>query len=493
MNSSQFSVKPVKGGIYIAPQKQQILQRQIETIELPKQLFFALTDPRGQSRELIIENGSEVLKGQPIAISTNGQSVAIHASSSGILRYSETDHSQYLVIETDGKNLAANYSPVLNPFQTPPRQLIDHIEQAAVTGMGGAGFPAHLKLLAALEKPPKTLILNAVECDPYTACDSALLMEQLDCVLKGANLIMHICAATRCMIAIEDHQIELRQRLQQAITDRADHGFKVVVVPTKYPSGSEQQLVEHLTGNSISSKQTALDVSIICYNIATVVAIKHAITTGEPVLQRIVTISGPGITQPKNLLVAIGTPINTLLNACGVSTKNTTPVIGGVMMGQTTKSAHAAIQKETYSVWIPEKTTVTPQPQPCIRCTECAYVCPSDLQPQTLFRLAEARLWNQLEQNNTLTNCIECGACDLVCPSHIALTQTFIQAKQHIQTIKQSRHQAQHAQQRYLARQERLERLAKQKQLTTRKRKKPGDVNDIINRIKNKVENNNQS
>ncbi len=162
-------------------------------------------------------------------------------------------------------------------------------------------------------------------------------------------------------------------------------------------------------------------------------------------------------------------------------------------MGHTTKSAHAAIQKETYSVWIPALTTATPQPQPCIRCAECAYVCPSNLQPQTLFRLAETQHWNQLEQDKTLTNCIECGACDLVCPSHIPLTQTFIQAKQHIQTIQQSRHQAQHAQQRYLARQERLEKLAEQKQQTTRKRKKPGDVNDIINRIKNKLENNNHS
>jgi electron transport complex protein RnfC len=493
MNNSQLSVKPVKGGIYITPQKQHILQRQIETIKLPKQLFLALTDPRGQRRELIVENGKQVLKGQSIAISTNGQSVAIHASSSGILKYSETDHAQHLVIETDGKDLAAKYSPVLNPFQIPPRQLIDHIEQAAVTGMGGAGFPAHLKLLAALEKPPKILILNAVECDPYTACDSALLIEQLDCVLNGAKLIMHICAATRCMIAIEDHQIELRQRLQQAITERVDHRFEVVVVPTKYPSGSEQQLVEHLTGNGINSEQTALDVNVICFNIATVVAINHAITTGEPVLQRIVTISGPGIAQPKNLLVAIGTPINTLLNACGVLTENKEPVIGGVMMGQTAQSVHAAIQKETYSVWIPEITTTTPQPQPCIRCAECAYVCPSHLQPQTLFRLAEAHHWNQLEQDKTLTNCIECGACDLVCPSHIPLTQTFIQAKQHIQAIQQSRHQAQHAQQRYLARQERLEKLAEQKQQTTRKRKKPGDVKDIINRIKNKVENNNQS
>ncbi len=493
MNNRQPSIKPVKGGIYITPQKQQILQYQIETIELPKQLFFALSDPRGQRRELIVENGSEVLKGQSIAISTNGQSVAIHASSSGVLRYSETDHFQHLIIETDGTDLAVEYAPVVNPLQTTPNQLIDHIEQAAVTGMGGAGFPAHLKLLAALEKPPKTLILNAVECDPYTACDSALLIEQLDCVLNGTKLIMHICAATRCMIAIEDHQIELRQRLQQAISDQADHGFEVVAIPTKYPSGSEQQLVQYLTGNRISSEQTALDVGVICFNIATVVAIDRAITTGEPVLQRIVTISGPGIAQPKNLLVTIGTPINTLLNACGVSTENRAPVIGGVMMGQTARSAHAAIQKETYSVWIPERTTLTPQPQPCIRCTECAYVCPSDLQPQTLFRLAEARLWNQLEQDKTLTNCIECGACDLVCPSHIALTQTFIQAKQHIQTIQQSRHQAQHAQQRYQARQERLKKLAEQKQKTSRKRKKPGDVNDIINRIKNKIENNNHS
>jgi electron transport complex protein RnfC len=493
MPSSQLSIKPVKGGVYIPPQKQQILQRRIQTLKTQQHLFFPLTDQRGQRREPIVDHNSMVLKGQQIAVSSNRQSVPIHASSSGILKYSETDNPQQLIIETDGKHLAMNYFPINNPLQTSPKKLIEHIEQAGVTGMGGAGFPAHLKLQAALQRPPTTLIINAVECDPYTACDSALLMENLDWVFDGALIIMHLSAATRCIIAIEDHQTELLKQLQRRIADQSDTGFEVIAVPTRYPSGSEQQLVERLIGQTINSEQTALNVGVICFNIATVVAIYRAISLGEPVMQRIVTVSGPGIPQPTNILAAIGTPINKLIEACGVFNKNIAPIIGGVMMGQATSSLEAPILKETYSLWIPAQKTDSAQPQPCIRCGDCAYVCPSHLQPQSLYRLAEAQHWNQLQQDETLPNCIECGACDLVCPSHIPLTQTFIQAKQHINAIKQSQHKAQHAKQRYLARQERLEKLATLKQQNINKRKKPGDVHDIINRIKNKVDNNTDS
>ncbi|HFD11094.1 MAG TPA: electron transport complex subunit RsxC [Crenotrichaceae bacterium] len=490
MMKDQYTIKPMKGGVYITPQKQQILRHSIKKIPLPKQLFFPLMSKRGQQRKPIVEHGSTVLKGQKIAVPLNAQTVPIHASSSGILLYPNERHPQNLCIQTDDKKQTTKFLTLPNPMRATPLELINRIEQAGVSGMGGAGFPTHLKLRKALQKQPDTLILNAVECDPYTACDSALLREKLDSVLNGAILVIHMCSLTRCIIAIEDHQTELQQQLQQAIVNRPDHLFEIITVPTKYPSGSEQQLVSLLTGKTIDSEQTALDAGVICFNIATVATIDHVITTGEPAMQRIVTISGPGIRLPGNYSVAIGTPVRHLLNHCNITDDKIIPIIGGIMMGQPARFMYCSIQKETYSVWIPENVTPTAIPQPCIHCSECAYVCPRELQPQTLFRLTKAQHWNQLEQDNYLSECIECGACDLVCPSHIQLTQTFVQAKQRIHAIKQSRHKALHAKQRYLARQNRLAKHAKLKQQGTRKLKKPENVNNLINRIKNQVEKN---
>lgn len=487
MNKLNCVIKPVKGGIYIAPQKKQVLQRGIARVHNPKQLIYPLADKRGHLRRPVVEDGSVVLKGQPLAVSIDAQSVPIHASCSGVLRYSDEYDPLSLLVETNDNDRAVDFLPVPEAFYDAPDKLIKHIEQAGITGMGGAGFPAHLKLMAAIKQQPEILIVNAVECDPYTTCDSVLLKERFNQVLDGVALIKHVCAAKRCVIALEDHQTELFDQLAEAISNRSSCTFEVITVPSKYPSGSEQQLVQFITGQSIGFSQTALDAGVLCFNVSTVVAIDRAISTGEPVLDRIVSIDGPAVPRSGNYQLPIGMPLNEIFKACGVSTLNTTVISGGVMMGHVVDPAKAVIQKETYSLWITEALSTQPQ-QPCIRCAECAYVCPSGLQPQSLFRLAEAKRWNVLDEDSTVFNCIECGACDLVCPSHIPLTQVFVQAKQQLDAIKQSQAQAQHAQKRYLARQERLKKQAELKRQVIRKRKQPADVNAFIERIKNKVE-----
>ena len=220
-------------------------------------------------------------------------------------------------------------------------------------------------------------------------------------------------------------------------------------------------------------------------------AIYQAITTGKPLIERLVSVSGLAKTQVKNILVAIGTPIEYVLSHCEIKNQNITSIQGGMMMGHAVDPSTTPIVKETYSIWITKTSNTTPQIQPCIRCGECAYVCPTQLQPQSLFQLTETQNWKHLERDNSLSNCIECRACDLVCPSHIPLSHIFVQAKQQLSIIKQSQVKAQHAQNRYHARQKRLARIAAQKRQSIRKHKKPTDVNDMITRIKRKVENNN--
>ena len=185
-----------------------------------------------------------MLKGQQIAASVDAQSVPIHASAAGTLHYSEQPDPRLLMIETDHQNRAMNGSLLIEPEQQTPEQLIRCIGDAGITGMGGAGFPAHLKLTVALQKQPDTLIINAVECDPGAVCDSALFMEQLDQVLSGATLVISICAVKHCIIAIEADQTELFNRLSDAVSSRARAHFELIAIPAKYPSGSEQQLVQ---------------------------------------------------------------------------------------------------------------------------------------------------------------------------------------------------------------------------------------------------------
>lgn len=488
MKQLQPEYRKIRGGIVFVTKPQ---PHSIRTAHTPKQLFYPLTDQRGQKRLLIVEDGSHVVAGQLIAESTNSLSVPVHAACSGIVSYSQPENPESVLITTDSEQQAIIPNPLHGPLQQSPKDLIKCIEQAGISGMGGAGYPAHLKLLAALEHTPQTLILNAVECDPATTCDSTLLAEFSEDILTGAELIMHICNCSNCIIAIEDQQISLLNHLNTVLSRKAGQHIRVKTVPSRYPSGSEQQLVESFTGHALQANQTALHAGVICFNIATMLAIHGAIYLGLPLLQRLVTISGPAIQQPLNIFALIGTPLNELLRSCGILAKQVTILQGGLMMGQSVPLETSVVLKETYSLWVAPEQSASNQAQPCIRCGDCAVVCPVSLQPQALFQLAHSQQWNRPELDTELTSCLECRACDLVCPSHIPLTDSFIQAKQKVQDLKQSKAKAQHARQRFEARQKRLAKAAHNRQHKDRKRKQISDVNAMLERIKNKVENNN--
>ncbi|MCH9697298.1 MAG: electron transport complex subunit RsxC [Gammaproteobacteria bacterium] len=488
MKQSQPAYRKVQGGIVFTAKQQ---PQPIRKIHTPKQLIYPLTDQRGQQRSLIVEDGSHVAAGQPIAESTNRLSVPVHAACSGIISYAQPQNPDSVLITTDREQHVTTPIPLDTPLQHSPQDLIKRIEQAGVSGMGGAGYPAHLKLLAALELSPHTLILNAVECDPATTCDSTLLAEYSEDILTVAKLIMHICNCSHCMIAIEDQQTALLNHLNKVLSETATQHIRVVTVASRYPSGSEQQLVESLTDQTLRANQTALHAGAICFNIATALAIHRAIYLGLPLLQRLVTVSGPAIKQPVNIFAPIGTPLSELLSACGLLTEHVTVLQGGLMMGQAVPYETSVVLKETYSLWIAPEQHTSNEAQPCIRCGDCAVVCPVNLQPQSLYQLAQAHLWNRPELDIDLATCLECRACDLVCPSHIPLTDHFIHAKLKVQELKQSRAKALHARQRYEARQERLAKAAHKRQSKDRKRKQISDVNAMLERIKNKVDNNN--
>ena len=341
-------------------------------------------------------------------------------------------------------------------------EIQQRIQGAGIVGLGGAGFPSHIKLNAE-EHPVDTLILNAAECEPYISCDDMLMREHADKIINGLRIMRHALNAKDCLIGIEDNKIEAYAALQSAMRD--SDNIQLVRVPTRYPAGGERQLIYSLTGKQPPSQGRPLDIGIVCHNVGTAAAIDDAITRGIPLTSRIVTITGSGIPQPRNMQVRLGTPIQFLLNHCHSLEENIgTILIGGPMMGFKLEDSRSPITKTCNCVLaIHQRDVIKPAtPLPCIRCGECTDVCPVNLLPQQLYWHARAQEFDAI-QDYSLFDCIECGCCDVVCPSRIPLVQYFRFAKTTIWQQERDKEKSDKARIRHELRLKRLEREKREK------------------------------
>jgi electron transport complex protein RnfC len=409
----------------------------ITTLPRPSRLCIPLTQHAGPPARFVARIGTTVSRGDLIGAPEQQGSVAVHASHSGrivglqrraVLLGSGLLDADCVIIDTDGFDAPANRIGTRHwPDDTAGR--LSAIAAAGIAGLGGAAFPTHLKLGAQPRYP--TLILNGAECEPYISCDDMLMRAHPDSVIAGAVIMLDLTQTSQCLIAIEHDKPLALEAMLRAAKARADPRIVIVSLPTLYPAGGERQLVESLLAKEVPSGCYPTDIGVLCQNVGTAHALTRFVTSGEPLISRIVTVTGLGLRVPQNVEVPIGAPISALLDHCGgLSDPQSRLIVGGNMMGRPLPDADYPVTKATNCVLVlpPNATAKSKPEQPCIRCGDCAGACPSRLLPQELLRAARSGRLGALATLG-LEDCIECGCCDVVCPSHIPLTAAFVAAK----------------------------------------------------------------
>ena len=454
------------GGVHPAENKAISNQVELQHAGVPQQLILPLKQHIGSRGDIIIAIGDKVLKGQPLTQGDIAMCVPVHAPTSGTVTAIEQltiAHPSGLtdlciVIDSDGNDQWCEQSPVADYTSEESADLIEKIRLSGIAGLGGAGFPTSRKLQGGLGKVD-ILIINAAECEPYITADDRLMQDYAAEVIDGIRILRHIVKPKLTIIGIEDNKPEAITALEKHITN--DDHIIIRVIPTKYPSGSSKQLVKVLTGREVPSQARSTSVGVIVQNVGTVFAVKRAIIDGEPLIERVVTLTGEAFQQRGNVFARLGTPISYLLDNYSYQPDKKYPrvIIGGSLMGFTLPHANVPITKVTNCILAPKRKELPlhTHEMACIRCTACAEACPASLLPQQLQWYAKDQDYAKCEEYN-LFDCIECGACAYVCPSEIPLVQYYRQAKSEITARKQDEANAERARLRFEAKNARMER-----------------------------------
>lgn len=468
----------IPGGIHPAEHKSESNGTAIESVPLPSQLWLPLGMHIGAHANPVVKIGDTVCKGQQIAKAQGGVSANIHAPTSGriiaIEEHSFAHESGYkqlaIAIEVDGLDAWRNREGWADWQNRKAEDILDRIREGGITGMGGAGFPTDIKYRNK-HAPIHTLLINAAECEPYITADDRLLREYSEEVLQGAQICKFLLGADNVLVGIEDNKPEAIAALEAA-AQTLQMDLSLAVVPTKYPSGGEKQLIQLTMGVEVPNGGLPSDVGVVCQNVGTLRQVYRTVVHDEPLISRVTTVTGQAIDRPGNYEVLIGTSMETLLNHAGAHLKKADRVImGGPMMGFAVPDIMAPIIKTTNCLLAPTKKELPPPiaDNPCIRCGMCEQACPVNLLPQQLFFAAKNRQLESAELHS-LPDCIECGACAYVCPSRIPLVQYFRYAKGELRQEERDHVESERARQRFENRQARLEREKLEKELRRKAR-----------------------
>ncbi len=497
MSAPTFDLGSLHGGLRLTRHKSQSTAEAIRHMPVPAQLVLPITQHVGRAADPIVGIGEKVLKGQRVADIDGGLGAPVHASSSGKVVAIEPwpvsrrngDAAPCIVIETDGEDRPQDPLERLPSYgEMAPDTLRARILQGGIVGLGGAVFPTAQKMVQATASELECLILNGVECEPYISCDDMLMREYAREVLVGAQILLHALEIDRCIVAVESDKPEAIQRLGEALGELEDERIVIKLVPTIYPSGGEDQLVQLVTNREVPSGGLPSDVGCLVQNVGTAAAVCDWIAYGEPLISRITTVNGDGVNTPVNVEVRIGTIVADVIEFAGGYKDGVNElIIGGPMCGRSVTTDRVPLVKATNCVLAMCSPPAIGPELPCIRCGDCAAVCPIQLQPQSLLWHARADNEKQLRIHG-LTDCIECGCCDLVCPSHIRLTSAFRGAKARIRELADEKARAERARRRFEARNQRLalEQREREQQLAEQKKRAqragPADIDAILKR-----------
>jgi electron transport complex protein RnfC len=447
---------------------------------LPKKLLLGLGQRDGLTMKPMVAVGDKVKKYQLIAVPASDLGIPLYAPSSGVISDIEamltpdesTNTVPRIIIDTDGEDSPCPPSAALDLDTATPQMLITALKTLAIGGLGGAGYPAELKLRSAYESGINTLIINGAECEPFISCDEALLRERAASVVAGSLILQAATRAPACIIAIESHKTEAIEAVRQAVSGTA---IKLAIVATKYPAGSEKQLIQSLINKQVPTGGKPIDIGVLVHNVGTAYSAHAALSSGRPNISRITTVSGAPLRTPKNFDALYGTPVDFLLEICGGdSSIHTQPLLGGPLMGRVLTTDAVGVTRACNCI-IAADASVFPEPEPelaCIRCGHCADACPVKLLPQQLYSFARSQNLEELSAHQ-LSDCIECGACAYVCPSKIPLVDYFKAGKTALTEEAHKQSMAEQWQTRFQAHQIRLK-IEKDEALTKRQTKAAG-------------------
>jgi electron transport complex protein RnfC len=429
------SAKSFRHGVHPGEHKELTVGQPLERLPVPHEVVLPLTQHLGAPSKPIVAVGDKVFRGQRIAEASGFVSVALHASVTGRVTAIEKRHhptgrlEDAIVIATDLSSPQTLFDEGPIAWETlPNEELLRSIQNGGFVGLGGAAFPTHVKLAIPEGKHAKYFLVNGAECEPYLTSDHRIMLEWADSIYLGIRIIMKILRSEKTYIGVEDNKWDAIRSMRERVPE--DLAVEIVPLEAKYPQGAEKMLIKAMLDREVPSGKLPIDAQVLVQNVGTVAGIGDMFSFGQPLIERVVTVTGPGIRHPSTLLVPVGAELGEVLDYCGGLEENVRQVLfGGPMMGAPQQFLEVPILKGTSGILCLTDDQVSYRKEyPCIRCATCVDACPVFLNPSELGQLARVRRWDDMVKYH-IWDCMECGSCSYVCPSNIPLVQRFRVAK----------------------------------------------------------------
>ncbi|MHC5112932.1 MAG: electron transport complex subunit RsxC [Planctomycetota bacterium] len=423
-------------GVHPAEHKDATEHRPVERMPFVERYVLPLSQNLGAPSQPAVAAGDDVARGQVIARPAGFVSTTLHSPVAGrvvgigpryhpngqLVECIEIEADPYSTQQFERREPVDWRALSVDPF-------VDLVQQAGIVGMGGAAFPSHVKYRLPEGRRCERLVINGCECEPYLTCDHRLMVERPEAVVHGMEIVASVLDADSVTIGVEINKLDAIDALERAIGKRP---IKVVPLHVKYPQGAEKMLIKALFDEEVPAGKLPLDLNIVVNNVASMAAIADAVDHGRPLIERLVTVAGPGVERPANLLVPVGTPVRSVLRHCGINQDTRQVIMGGPMMGMPLATLDAPVLKGTSGLLaFTEEVINHPVEYACVRCGQCLEACSNLLNPQRLARLAQAQRWEEMERSYAL-DCMECGACTYACPSGVPIVHLIRAAKAEI-------------------------------------------------------------